>query len=517
MLKSTSRRSMSDGMQNLNIVQETAARDTQHPGYIPDRDPPDLNPLPVAKRRHIQPLPEEHSVHSIFSGETTQQDVNRIVSRCFASGCGRYYQRYLLLEELIKSKSPEDELFMTALGSGPMYLTDCCRFVHTYVNKFKKHLLMKDTILSDLRKVKMTSCPPVDIHEQLPFMDLLGYAHYIVAEGTKATDALSALKNNFSIIDCNMAYEIAYYEAILELIGKNNFNKAFDRSSSTPLTIHLHGNDKTSLKNFMSEQKALPDDNPSQQHTPPENLQKGTVYYFRNHKDYLDKHPDGSAQGFNVMFVQKRHNIPCFTAFGFPESGLTPSEISNELLALFNRDPCDNCQGVPVYDNLAPTAKEAFDKLKEKTITLEELHANGGGWFRSQGEYLDINKIKAGFTHLAPMRYRVKRYLQPMAGPLTGMFLALLTGAIICSVFLKQFEASEPEGSDPFHLQAALLVAAAFLGGISGLYCQRCVCSQPLARRLCSGWRKQPPLVLDTSDSIASSSLLSLEKLETTV
>lgn len=504
-------------MQNLNVVQETAARGTQHPGYIPDRNPLDLNPLPAAKRRHILPLSKEHSIHSIFSGETTQQDVDSIVSRCFASGCGRYYQRYLLLEELIESKSPEDELFMTALDSGPMYLTDCCRFVHTYVNKFRKHLLMKDTILSDLRKITKASCPPVDIHEQLPFMDLLGYAHYIVSEGVKATDALSALKNNFSIIDCNIAYEIAYYEAILELIGKDNFNKAFDRSSSTPLTIHLHGNAETSLKNFMSEQKALIDDNPSQQHIPPKDLRKGTVYYFRNHKDYLDKHPNGSAQGFNVMFVKKRHNIPYFTAFGFPEGGLTPSEISNELLASFNRDPCDDYQGVPVYDNLAPTTKEAFDKLKEKTITLEELHANEGGWIRSRGEYLDINKIKARFTHLAPMRYRVKRYLQPMAGPLTGTFHALLIGAVICSVFSKQFEASEPEGSDPFHLQATLLVAAAFLGGITGFYCQRCTCcSQRLARRLCSGWRRQPPPVLDTSDSMTSS-LLSSERLETIV
>ncbi|GAA4648891.1 hypothetical protein GCM10023116_11650 [Kistimonas scapharcae] len=354
----------------------------------------------------------------------------------------------------------------------------------------------------------------MDIYEQIPFMDRVGKSHYIVAEGVKATDALSALKNNFSIIDCNMAYEIAYYEVILALIGEDNFNKTFDRSSNTPLTIHIHGNSETSLKNFISIQEPPLNSDPSQQHLPPENLQKGKVYYFKNHKDYLDKHPKGAAQGFNVMLVKKRHNTPYFTAFGFPGCGFTPKEISDELLDLFNRSAFDDYQKESLYDNLTPSDKEAFDRLKEKTITLEELHANKGGWIRARGDYLDINKIKAKFTYLAPIQYRARHCLQPIAGPLTGAFLALLIGAIICVAFSVQFEASKQDGDDKFSPQATLLVIAAFIGGMTGFYCQHCQCSQRLARRLISGCRRPSPP--ETSDSITPSSL-SLESLETAV
>ena len=166
MLKAASQQtiaSVSGNMKNLSVAQETATGNTQSPRYTPDRDPLAFNPLLRVKRKQILPLPERHSIHSVFAGTTTQRDLNRMVSQYFAIGCDKYYQRCSLLEELIESQSPVDELFMAALNSGPMYSTDCCRFVQTYVNKFSKHLLMKDTVLSDLEKIINESCPPMDI------------------------------------------------------------------------------------------------------------------------------------------------------------------------------------------------------------------------------------------------------------------------------------------------------------------------------------------------------------------
>ena len=176
--------------------------------------------LPDGKSRKIQQSQKSHSIHSIFSGETTQRDINILVSEHFSIFCKNYYKRNMELKKLIASDGPADELFMATMNSGPMYMTDCCRYVESYNDKFKNPELMKDTVLSDLLTLILRSCPPMDIYKQKPFMDRLDQYHYVVAAEVEAAEALSALNNMFSIIDCNMAYEITFYNIILLLVGK---------------------------------------------------------------------------------------------------------------------------------------------------------------------------------------------------------------------------------------------------------------------------------------------------------
>ena len=101
------------------------------------------NLLPDITSRQIRKSSTNHSIYSIFSGETTQNDINILTSKCFSTFCQNYYQRYIQLQNLIESESPADELFITTINSGPMYSTDCCRSVQSYNNKFGNHSLIK--------------------------------------------------------------------------------------------------------------------------------------------------------------------------------------------------------------------------------------------------------------------------------------------------------------------------------------------------------------------------------------
>ncbi|MCK5894913.1 MAG: hypothetical protein KAG53_11050 [Endozoicomonadaceae bacterium] len=366
--------------------------------------------LPDKTSKQIRKLSKSHSIYSIFKGKTTQKDINVLASQCFSTFCQNYYQRYIQLQNLIESENPADELFITTINSVPMYSTDCCRYVQSYNNKFGNHSLIKNTILSDLIKLVQHGCPPMDIYKQISVMDHLGQFHYIVAAEVEATKALSALNNMFSIIDCNIAFQISYYNTILLLVGKKAFNHKFARQTETPLTININGVKKTSLASFISIVNSPKNTDQIPKHIPPPTIQEGTIYYFKNHKDYFEKHPIGAGRDFNVMLVNKKDEHYYFTGFGLPGTGLSHQEISYELIDLFNRPAFDDFHIKSIFNKLSLQHQEEINRLRDKIITIEEFYDNKGGWLNMCSAYLDINKIKKDYQYLLPIN-RVKKHL----------------------------------------------------------------------------------------------------------
>lgn len=351
--------------------------------------------LPDGKRRKIRYLSEGYSVYSIVSGQTTQRDINRMVSQCFSSICENYYKRCNLLETLIESDYSADDAFMKTMNSGPMYSTDCYQFVKDYMKKFGNESLVENTVLSKVENIMNGRCPPMDIYKQRPFMDVLGPYSYRIARGVKATAVLSALKYKFSIIECNMAYEIAYYDAILLLVGKENFNMIFGENKEKPFKISNDADDeRTAIEFLLSVAVSHINNDATQRHLPPQTVQEGSVYYFRNHKDYIIKHPMGVDQGLNVMLVNKIEKCLYFTGFGLPGDGLIPQEINQEMVESFNHRGSDVIEEGLCEMYLTALDKKRARELRNKIITLDEFYANKGGWSKSCVEYLDIKKIK---------------------------------------------------------------------------------------------------------------------------
>lgn len=407
-------------MKNLSLVkkQETECGDIGIRRENSVIDAMNCNLLPEGNRRQIQQLPKSHSIKSIVSEETTQEDIDELVSQYFAASCEKYYRRCSLLDKLIEAEDPADDSFMEIMNSGPMYATDACRYVKRYVNKFNKYLLVQNTVLSQTQKLMAGICLPMDIYEQVPFMDLLPDYSYIVVKNGKAADALSAMKDKFSIIDCAMAGEIAYYETIMSLIGEKDFNMIFERDANRPFILSCDMRSLFELCSMTGEQE---NDNLTQIHPSLLTIKKGTVYFFMNHKEYINKHPYGVANGFNVMLVNKVDKCLYFTGFGFPGCGLSVHDIIQELIDLFNRPAFDDFKDIEIGVKMKASGGEKYKILKNKTITTDELYANKGGWDKEGGVYLDVNKIKKKLGYLVLMR--------AVEIGITGKLVDLLHGA----------------------------------------------------------------------------------------
>lgn len=360
--------------------------------------------------RQVWQVPISHSIKSIILGETTQEDINEMVSQCFATHCDKYYRRCCLLTQLIAADNPSDTCFLGVINSGPMFATDCCRYLGFYVNKFGRDLFLENTVLrEELDRIVEGKCPPMDIYEQEPFLDVVSRYHYAVVEGGKATDALSALKNKFSIIDANMLCEMAYYEVVMLLIGEKNFNMIFERGAKKHFSISSQGIVRGAINGLMSSYSVADNDDPTQKYSPPLTAKKGTLYYVSNHEDYKNKHPFCVASGFHCMLVNKADERLYFTTFGVSGCGLKPNEISEKLVRLFNRPTVYDFNNNAVFSKIKELWGRRYDEVKNKIITLDDFYANKGGWWHKgqKNYYLDINEVGGKFEYLFLMDSRV--------------------------------------------------------------------------------------------------------------
>ena len=403
MLSATGKQNSSfllDGIKDLSVGKENYAWGEPCKKNISEVDSIDHNLLRECKTRNqrrlrrlrrIQKLQAVDPAYPVCASKITSNDVDRMVSEFFATLCGEYYERCMKLDELIASDIPRSERFMEIMNAGPMYIQDYCRFVTSYRNKFKRPLLINNTALSDVIIIRNLNWPPRDIYGQRALMDVASARHYVVARGVKATEALSALKNTFCIIECSVAYQIAYYETILAIVGKEIFNERFDRDAELPLDVSVNAklNIIRSVDPFLSWSERPRNDDNKPKYLPPLTVKKGHVYYFSNHKDYVKKHPIGEHSGLNVMLVNIIDECPYFTGFGLPKEGLKAQDIICKLVDRFNCSTEDDFQGL--YHDVSPSAKEQADRLKEKTITTEEFYANGAGWsYLGRGSHLAL-------------------------------------------------------------------------------------------------------------------------------
>ncbi len=426
--------------------------------------------------KHDESFEHKAFIKSLFSGSFKQKDLDRMVSKIFMEECENYNRRYLRLCELKQSDCTLDQkAALDLFNQGPMYDTHCNVFRHHFLERFPESEPIKQTLLYDQSNILRQSIPPTDIYTKEPLMDIKGHLHYVAKQGQKASDALQCLRETFCLIDCNIIYQYAYYRALLKIVGKKAFNKMFSHNKDRALSVSLNGNSETPLRNFMSYRKI-----PVRQdtkHIPPEGVQYGTLYYFKNHKDYLRKHPEGAAQGYNVMLSQKKHRVSLFTALGFPGAGLSFDQIAEILLDRYNQSARDDFKTETLYETLTGERKEAFERLKESTITLDDLYANKGGWSPTgRGDYLDIEKLKREFIHLAPLGYRIRYNISPLAGALIGLHLFILLGSIVCITCSDQLDAAQIDEDDKFSPCAVVIFFLACIGGTLGYCLQRSNC-----------------------------------------
>lgn len=216
---------------------------------------------------------------------------------------------------------------------------------------------------------------------------------YRLKNNCSAAHALSEVLFSNTSAECNGAVQLAYYLTLLDAFiffygkeGKNKFDEVFASDADNC------GFNFGRMGNYLSEDETDPI---SPQHyfmkyektislqqviaTPEEYI--GCRFRISNHDDYLKKHPDGSAQGWNIVFVGLKNNEPMF--MGATQKNSVYAMTLNEFKKL--------C--VSEY-NLPPTSFAQSLTYKELININDVKFLNGSIGFNYEKLYEELSDIK---------------------------------------------------------------------------------------------------------------------------
>lgn len=198
-----------------------------------------------------------------------------------------------------------------------------------------------------------------------------GYHHtgkvvygYEIKKGVSASDALKAMINGLTFLDCGLVCFLSYYYAIFELLGEERFNLLF-----ADFTFEIN-NSENPLTKVIQESRAESDE-----------LDKAQLVHVKNMAGYGHKHPCEPAQGYNVLCLDKGYAQEIlFLGFGLSESGVSYEEIKAKLLSEFNAPTM-------AYDilhekyqaNIHRTVSMRARELDHVKATKQDFTANEGG------------------------------------------------------------------------------------------------------------------------------------------
>lgn len=152
----------------------------------------------------------------------------------------------------------------------------------------------------------------------------------LIREDVKPSEALNSLKNHLVFMGCGEACQIAYYLALLEILGQEKFDIIFAYSSKTPLSICFEDMQRNPVYVLFSDKKYLVETE----------LKKGDMVYFQNSPEYETKHYTGEGKGFwTIVCSENGDKIKKFTGFGLKPEGITSEELKEVFRLEFNKSP----------------------------------------------------------------------------------------------------------------------------------------------------------------------------------
>jgi hypothetical protein len=127
-----------------------------------------------------------------------------------------------------------------------------------------------------------------------------GSITFRLKKGRPATAALQKAIDGLSVLDCGNATQLVYYLAISDAVGQKAFD-AYVEKSDKPLYIATYTKNAPKDSIFFDLMTYVEIPQGSHENNRP--LKPGQLAYFRNYKDYLNRHPSGDAQGYNTIYL----------------------------------------------------------------------------------------------------------------------------------------------------------------------------------------------------------------------
>lgn len=202
---------------------------------------------------------------------------------------------------------------------------------------------------------------------------------FFLKKNVKPSVALEAMRQGISFIGCGEVCQIAYYEAIKQVLKTEKFNMLFSANSSTPLKIEFSAADNpinSLIKTVSSDEK----------------LEKGQIVYIQNHPYYKAKHLNGEASGFTVICCDDTPGQETFTTIGLSSDGMKHEGVNQTLLKEFNNRPI----GMKIVtDEVAKRILQTYtreqrsisEQCKEIQLTMDEFIGGEGGKIQARFKF----------------------------------------------------------------------------------------------------------------------------------
>lgn len=183
--------------------------------------------------------------------------------------------------------------------------------------------------------------------------------------GQKPSEALTSLleKKEFCLLDCTLTCQIGQYNALLDALGPDKFDKLFSPEGEHPMLLSQYYNNPLCMGLLSNRSKSYgtKEDRP---------IQVGDRLAYRNYNNYNQKHKlMGDCQAINVTPTCSNSGKQMFVGLGLPVKGLSESELEQYLVDEYNKKPQD----------LEPLCDEIANKLIP----------GGKAQFKATCDYLD--------------------------------------------------------------------------------------------------------------------------------
>ena len=159
------------------------------------------------------------------------------------------------------------------------------------------------------------------------------YEYTFTCIGPSASDAIDAVYDAGTALECNLAAQLAAFASVRDALGKRKFDRRYPREA--PLVLS-------------SEIPVAIDDLTTEERVSDEGLVPGDLGYVRNHWAYLVRHPAGAWAGENAVYEGagwwRGHGV----SGRFTEASLAPS-LANAYNA--SPDAADSAH----WDDMAET------------------------------------------------------------------------------------------------------------------------------------------------------------------
>jgi hypothetical protein len=194
---------------------------------------------------------------------------------------------------------------------------------------------------------------------------------FIIKDGVSPSIAIKQIGcESLALLDCGSTREVAFYQALLEVLGDEKFNKLFERKSHCPLQI---GTGQANPISCLFEKVQL---RSSQE------IQKGDFCHMTTIQEYMAKHPAGNSRGFNVICCDTDAAAKKYLGLGLDPEGVDLEGIEKHLFNAFNATPIEESFLSEEIWNMHFTqymlrdekkSRELMASLKERTVNWEEF------------------------------------------------------------------------------------------------------------------------------------------------